>query len=375
MNWIEDTLDNLDNKDNGRDESDFNKIIFMHHPIINPYSLFSLDMHKCTPRLNRKSFIDICKKYDVDVVLTGHTHENKIYDEYCNIRKGSEDILRFVQTGAAEETFMRKIFVKSDQVTVGPPIHVVEFTKYRALCPVDLYLVDSAGNYVSKEKNEIDNVYFSSMTYSDGYEEKSIIVYDDIGDYNVYIEGQDKGEFSLQVSDVSLDKYEIIEYNNITIDKGSKANIEIAQGDVGDKMEFDSEGDGVVDSQISPSNTSVFYSEIPEIIILSPVNNDEVKDDIVVKGVVNSDFIISIEIRIDSGEWKVVNTEDNWEYIFSINDLTEGTHVITARIWNGNVYSYDSVSITIKNPVFLLVLRAFSYASLYSFPGSGSTRV
>jgi len=54
------------------------KIILMHHPAINLRNedgdMVAVFKH------HRESFIELCKKYDVDVVLAGHTHEARVFD-------------------------------------------------------------------------------------------------------------------------------------------------------------------------------------------------------------------------------------------------------------------------------------------------------
>jgi predicted MPP superfamily phosphohydrolase len=47
------------------------KIVLMHHPAVgSPRDLFIR---------NRKAFVDVCEAHDIDVVLAGHTHSDKIY--------------------------------------------------------------------------------------------------------------------------------------------------------------------------------------------------------------------------------------------------------------------------------------------------------
>jgi UDP-2,3-diacylglucosamine pyrophosphatase LpxH len=50
----------------------------MHHPAINLRNqngeMYDVFIHA------REQFIELCKKYDVDAVLAGHTHEARVFD-------------------------------------------------------------------------------------------------------------------------------------------------------------------------------------------------------------------------------------------------------------------------------------------------------
>jgi len=82
--WFEDNLINYSSK---------HKIVLMHHPVVNDRNKDN-EMHNVIAR-NRVEFIDLCEIYDVDIVLTGHTHrsvifdkdENKFYKEPINCSK------------------------------------------------------------------------------------------------------------------------------------------------------------------------------------------------------------------------------------------------------------------------------------------------
>ena len=67
----------MDGDFDGKDSSGLKKIIFMHHPVINGKFLNRWNTEVISQ--NREQFMDICDTYGVDLVLTGHTHENKIY--------------------------------------------------------------------------------------------------------------------------------------------------------------------------------------------------------------------------------------------------------------------------------------------------------
>ena len=92
IEWLEDTLSECTSK---------HKIILMHHPAINFRDIFGV-MIDVIAR-NRENFIDVCLKYDVDLVLAGHTHDSIVFDSDENKigdlpLKCSEYSTLFVQT-------------------------------------------------------------------------------------------------------------------------------------------------------------------------------------------------------------------------------------------------------------------------------------
>jgi 3',5'-cyclic AMP phosphodiesterase CpdA len=54
------------------------KIVLMHHPAVNVRDTNGT-MWDVLAR-NREAFVMLCEQYDVDVVLTGHTHQERIFD-------------------------------------------------------------------------------------------------------------------------------------------------------------------------------------------------------------------------------------------------------------------------------------------------------
>jgi len=356
ISWLDDQLDLLDGNPNDRDDSDYNKIVYMHHPVINPGS-----EDFCRGLLNDNiiDFINICDKYNVDVVLTGHTHDDEIYDKYGFIKNGydNEDTI-YIQTDACiEGGKFRKIVVQNEKVIVCDTTILTNHNFFRVFCPVDIYLIDENGRKVGIESSEIENVYYDSVSYGD-YDEKNIIVYGHIGEYSIYIEGEDEGEFRLEVSTVSTEKREVFEYENVSVNKGSKANILVKDGSIDSNMVLDYDGDGIDDQQISPTNTYIEIVETPTILISYPLDLDKISNTCMVKGIAQPENIIKVEIRIDNGDWITVDGKNNWEYELPIDDLEPGKHMITARVWNGNEYSYDSINVIKETdvPGFELIL-------------------
>ena len=63
IEWLDEELSNCKTS---------KKIVLMHHPAVGEEQDLFIK--------NRKEFVDICENYQVDVVLAGHTHRDKVYD-------------------------------------------------------------------------------------------------------------------------------------------------------------------------------------------------------------------------------------------------------------------------------------------------------
>ena len=67
IGWLNQELDNFEST---------HKIVLMHHPAVGEEQDLFIQY--------REDFVDLCELYDVDVVLAGHTHSDKIYDYDLN---------------------------------------------------------------------------------------------------------------------------------------------------------------------------------------------------------------------------------------------------------------------------------------------------
>ena len=99
IQWLESALDN---------SSYSNKIILMHHPAINSRSENG-EMHGVIAN-NRINFIDLCNEYNVDLVLTGHTHNSKVFD-------GNEQIYNF--NNSLNCSLYSTLYVQTDDCKEG----------------------------------------------------------------------------------------------------------------------------------------------------------------------------------------------------------------------------------------------------------------
>ena len=113
IKWLENELKECKNK---------HKIILMHHPAVNSKDK-SGEMTSVIAR-NREKFVNLCEEYNVELVLTGHTHSSRIFD--AEEKRYSENDLPFncsryptlyVQTDDCKEgVHYRNISVTNDNV-------------------------------------------------------------------------------------------------------------------------------------------------------------------------------------------------------------------------------------------------------------------
>jgi 3',5'-cyclic AMP phosphodiesterase CpdA len=73
IEWLDDAFNNSTQK----------KIVLMHHPAVNTRNKWGF-VGGVLVR-NRENFIDLCEKYDTELVLAGHTHHAVIYDKNLDL--------------------------------------------------------------------------------------------------------------------------------------------------------------------------------------------------------------------------------------------------------------------------------------------------
>jgi 3',5'-cyclic AMP phosphodiesterase CpdA len=127
ITWVNNVLDNLDGVINDKDDSELNKVIFMHHPIITYNERNNIKLWNFEGIIkNRENFMDLCDKYDVDLVLSGHTHDNHIFkrSDIGNNKDGQTAPIicnetLYVQTADIKvKSAFRKIIINGDEVIV-----------------------------------------------------------------------------------------------------------------------------------------------------------------------------------------------------------------------------------------------------------------
>lgn len=114
------------------DNSNKRKIIIMHHPAVNaigtnsdgtPYGGTITSPEDNSIASNRDVFLDICDSNHVDLVLSGHEHQNVVADRTGQvIAENGSDSTRYVQTAAAFNRSYRIVTVDQSYVTVSDPL-------------------------------------------------------------------------------------------------------------------------------------------------------------------------------------------------------------------------------------------------------------
>ena len=108
ITWLEESLDECKSK---------YKIILMHYPAVNwgQYDVIAR---------NRETFIELCEAYNVELVLTGHTHVARVFDKDKNFYHNdilplncSQYSTLYVQTDACKEgSYYRNISIINNDI-------------------------------------------------------------------------------------------------------------------------------------------------------------------------------------------------------------------------------------------------------------------
>ncbi|MCK4827298.1 metallophosphoesterase, partial [bacterium] len=136
------------------------KIIFMHHPAINDNDdSEELGFFPITDNATggndhciasyRHMFITYCKNYNVRLVLTGHTHKDKIFDAFGKDNLNLRPL--FIQTRSAtkDDYGFRRIKVASNRASPDPSTATPSYPKAGAVAVgfVNLHAYDSQGRH------------------------------------------------------------------------------------------------------------------------------------------------------------------------------------------------------------------------------------
>jgi hypothetical protein len=97
-----------------------------------------------------------------------------------------------------------------------------------------------------------------------------------------------------------------------------------------------------------------FENQIPIVNILYPNENDTVSGTILISGTASdpngNDTIDSVEVKIDEGNWIIANGITFWNHSLNTTILSDGLHTITARCFDGELYSnYSIVNISVSH--------------------------
>jgi hypothetical protein len=172
----------------------------MHHPLVSvagtncdgspftPITILTSSAGSMTN--NRTTFLNICESNNVDVVLSGHQHQNVVADRAGNIINENCTTCgtRYVQTGAAFNGCYRTISVDSSFITVSSPLQ-----SCTSVAAVNELNNSFNVSIFPNPSNGIFNLEFGVMdgsaphTTSIGLKDAQLCIYNALGE-NVYSE-------------------------------------------------------------------------------------------------------------------------------------------------------------------------------------------
>ncbi len=112
IEWLEREFNNCDSK---------HKVVLMHHPAVNWGEQDVISR-------NQENFIKLCEGFNVELVLSGHTHASRVFDKDKNFYPNSDLPLNcssystfYVQTNACKEgSFYRNVTVSGNDIWLNP---------------------------------------------------------------------------------------------------------------------------------------------------------------------------------------------------------------------------------------------------------------
>jgi len=107
-------------------------------------------------------------------------------------------------------------------------------------------------------------------------------------------------------------------------------------------------------SSVTVTVNNISPNHKPTVSIIFPSDGMDVKKTFTIHGAASdedgSGTIQKVEIKIDEGEWKVVNGTTSWNYTWDSTTVDNGDYVIQARSYDGQEYSnIDSVMVKVNN--------------------------
>jgi hypothetical protein len=273
------------------------KIVFMHHPVINEGNDegFNVVPNLCPEKggndmcigAYRCPLIDYCINHGVQLVLTGHTHYDMVFDgenkDPISVHTDKRPL--FVQTAAAKDGWYRIIDVKNGvtypRVTskAEPRSSLLAQTH----CPVHLHAYDSQGRYTGLnasggvETNIPDSFYIGRCNYSDPNETETILLYNTTEEYRFEIVAnlteEEKASpeiesFNFMVEQQTDDTRTTIAHLSVPLTENTTATLPINLTTTAYTMEIDNNGDGATDETRDPDFTETNYA--PTAAIIAP---------------------------------------------------------------------------------------------------------
>jgi hypothetical protein len=102
------------------------------------------------------------------------------------------------------------------------------------------------------------------------------------------------------------------------------------------------------------SEGTIIPNEAPTVTITDPAENETVNQTYTIRGTSSDpDGIVSrVEVRFNGSAWSRASGRANWQYVWDTNQYDDGTWLIEARAYDGDLYSkIVKVNVTVYNPV------------------------
>jgi len=231
-------LDALDGQNNGMDNSNYYKIIMMHHPYMNP--IWPVYPYPETFWNARDPFVNACVDYGVNLFLCGHIHDGGKWDARNRYAEPwhEGDGTPFVITNALTESFSyRQIFITpgTGLLEVGPMRYFGSTICFAIDCEAAVHVYDQNGNHDGPNgKGDIEILIPGStysrwvgdtLTMSPVYTEFSVYK-EDTANYSFVIEGLTDDTMNLVASTYIKDGvWSEAQYDSVPIYQGSVATL------------------------------------------------------------------------------------------------------------------------------------------------------
>lgn len=243
------------------------KVIFMHHPVFDDEpspECDSIGLDQLISADTRKRFIQFCEQNNVELVLTGHTHEDHTFDV---------NGVKYIQTPSVgknnPELPLSPIWPRGYRIVDiqgGLPVPqpyqpvVKSDKKYAKLwSPATLHAYDGLGRHTgSKDSNEFDyeiphSYYFGHLLVpaedSNQILPETVLIFDPCDDYHYEVVGTETGTYRLEINSIVDGNETIFEANEIPTLAGSVHQYIIdwdalSECEEGVTLRVDMDGDG-----------------------------------------------------------------------------------------------------------------------------------
>ncbi|VVB95772.1 3',5'-cyclic adenosine monophosphate phosphodiesterase CpdA [uncultured archaeon] len=292
-------------------------VIFMHHPVID-------DM--CTDNScnviaeNRDLLVGLAKDKHVKLVLTGHTHRSKFFDSngrvnvnfrvnvtipvtnintfiriieppfparsplFIQTRSATKDTLPGYLIVNIEGTSVSKEKIFLDDVRINGS-NVTPVTILYLNSPADLHVYDESGRYTGLnavgeiENNIPDSYYFEEYKVGNTTLPAFALLYNTTLNYSYEIVSNfsrdnvtsDQATFNFTIKQKIQGAITTIKYNNVSINRNSRAYLRINTTQTNYTMQIDLDNDSIIDTTKQPETIKTDYA--PTATIISPANS------------------------------------------------------------------------------------------------------